>query len=107
MHNSNPININMPSKGCMLSKGQGYMTQFLSNSYSDTFNVFELNEVIKKEEATTLMKMSLYESGAKEPPRRRKVRERERRIQTLFQRFNGGNISIDLYLESFKHHTGL
>ena len=32
-------------------------------------------EVIKKEEATTWMKMSLYESGAKEPPRRRKVRE--------------------------------
>ena len=30
VHNSNPININMPSKGCMLSKGQGYMTQFLS-----------------------------------------------------------------------------
>ena len=29
------------------------------------------------------MKMSLYESGAKKPPRRRKVRERERRIQTL------------------------
>ena len=70
-------------------------------------NVFELIEVIKKEEATPRMKMSLYESGAKEPPRRRKVRERERRIQTLFQRFNGGNISIDLYLESFKHHTGL
>ena len=53
------------------------------------------------------MKMSLYESGAKEPPRRRKVRESERRIQTLFQRFNGGKISIDEYLESFKHHTGL
>ena len=53
------------------------------------------------------MKMSLYESGAKEPPRRRKVRERERRIQTLFQRFNGGNISIDEDLESFKHHSGL
>ena len=33
--------------------------------------------MIKKEEATTWMKMSLYESGAKEPPRRRKVRERE------------------------------
>ena len=52
------------------------------------------------------MKMSLYDSGAKEPPRRRKVRERERGIQTLFQRFSGGN-SIDEYLESFKHHTGL
>ena len=37
-------------------------------------NIFELIEVIKKEEATTKMKMHLYESGAKEPPWRRKVR---------------------------------
>ena len=46
-------------------------------------NVFELIEVIKKEEATTRMKMSLYESGAKEPPRRRKVREREKNPDSL------------------------
>ena len=70
-------------------------------------NIFELIEVIKKEEVTTRMKMQQFESGAQEPPRRRKVRERERRIQLLFQRFNGGTISIDEYLESFKHHTGL
>ena len=57
-------------------------------------------EVIKKEEVTMRMKMQQYESGAKEPPRRRKVREREQRIQTLFQRFNGGTISTDEYLES-------
>ena len=76
VHNSIPININMPSKGCMLSKGQGL-------PYSKRAS-----------------------KGAKEPPRRRKEK-REIRIQTLFQRFNGGNISIDEYLESFKHHTGL
>ena len=35
-------------------------------------NIFEWIEVIKKEEATTRMKISLYKSGAKEPPRRRK-----------------------------------
>ena len=48
--------------------------------------------------------MQQYEPGAKEPPQRR---EREQRIQTLFQISNGGTISIDEYLESFKHHTGL
>ena len=62
---------------------------------------------MKKEEATTKMKMQVCESGATGPPRRRRVRERERRIQTLFQRFNGGTISIDEYLEAFKHQTGL
>ena len=31
----------------------------------------------------------------------------EQRIQTLFQRFNGGTISTDEYLESLKHQTGL
>ena len=73
-------------------------------------NVFELIEVIKKEEATTRMKMSLYESGAKEPPSRRKGREKEREKNPDSPsevQFNGGNISIDEYLESFKHHTGL
>ena len=59
-------------------------------------NIFELIEVIKKEEAaTTWMKISLYESRAKEPPRRIK------------ERCNGRNTSIDEYLDSFKHHTGL
>ena len=46
-------------------------------------------------------------SGAKEPPRRRKIRQREQRIETLFQRFNGGTVSIDEYLDSFKYHTRL
>ena len=65
-------------------------------------NIFELIEIMKKEEATTKMKMQVCESGATGPPRRRRVRERERRIQTLFQRFNGGTISTDEYLEAFK-----
>ena len=52
---------------------------------------------------TTTLKV--VHSGAKEPSRRRKIRERERRIETLFQRFNGGTVSIDEYLDSFKNHT--
>ena len=39
--------------------------------------------MIKKEEAITQIKLSLYESGAKEPPRRRKVRERDREESRL------------------------
>ena len=60
-----------------------------------TPQIFELIEVIKKEEATTWMKISLYKSRAKEPPMRIK------------ERYNGRNTSIDEYLDSFKHHTGL
>ena len=84
----------------MLSKGQGYITQATQmpskvrcvEGWHSRLkkvvgmphpNIFELIEVIKKEEATTRMKMSLYESGAKEPPRRRKVREREKNPDSL------------------------
>ena len=55
--------------------------------------------------STTTLKV--VHSGANEPPRRRKIRERKRRIETLFQRFNGGTVSIDEYLDSFKYHTRL
>ena len=82
------------------------MAEFVqTNRGGKALHYMRVTCTIKSERAR--MKMSVYESGAKEPSRRRKVRERERRIQTLFQRFNGGNISIDEYLESFKHHTGL
>ena len=38
-------------------------------------NIFKLIEVQSQEEATIRMNVQLYESGAKEPPQRRKVRE--------------------------------
>ena len=60
-----------------------------------------LELITNKEEATTRMKMQLYESGAKEP---RNVREREQRVQTLFQQLIGG---ITEYWESFEYQTGL
>ena len=40
-------------------------------------------------------------------PRRRRLREKERRLQSLFQRFELGTISIDDYLKTVKHLTGL
>ena len=51
-------------------------------------NVYELVDVIKREEATSKLKLQQYESGAVLPARRRKVKERERRLTTLFDRFN-------------------
>ena len=65
-------------------------------------NVYKLADVIKREEATSKLKLQQYESGAVLPARRRKVRERERRLTALFDRFNNG----DLSLEAVKHQTG-
>ena len=36
---------------------------------------------------------------------RRRVKE-EKRMQTLFDRFNAGNISLEEYLGAIKHQTG-
>ena len=70
-------------------------------------NIFELVEVIKKEEATTRMKMQICEAGAAQAPRRRRVRENDRKLRALFDRFNSGNITLCEYLEALKHQTGL
>ena len=69
-------------------------------------NIFERIDVIKKEEATSKMKM--YETRTTQAPRK-KTWERVRRMQALFDRFNGGTMSIHLdeFLEAIKHQTGL
>ncbi len=70
-------------------------------------NIYELIDVIKKEDATTRMKLQLCESGARMQPRRMRIREREIRIQTLFSRFRSGALSINDFLEAIKYQTGL
>ena len=70
-------------------------------------NIYELVDVIKREEATTRMKLQLYETGAALPPRRRRYEEKEKRLQALFERFNAGATTLDDYLEAVKYQTGL
>ena len=53
------------------------------------------------------MRVQQLVAGASQAPRRRKVRDIERKLQTFFQRLELGAISIDDYLESVKYHTGL
>ena len=50
------------------------------------------------------MKTATFKSGATLPPR--KIREKEKRIQTLFECFNSGNCSLNDYLEAMKHLIG-
>ena len=61
---------------------QGFRSQRKIENCWDTTPPHLGADYQKKEEAMTKMKMQLYESGVKEP---RNVREREKRIQTLFQ----------------------
>ena len=70
-------------------------------------NVYELLEVIKREDSIATMKIQQLAVGGTQAPRRRKIRERERRLQTLFQRLELGSISLDEYLDAIKYHTGL
>ena len=70
-------------------------------------NVYELVEVIKREDSIATMKIQQLATGGTQAPRRRKIRERERRLETLFQRLELGSISLDEYLEAIKYHTGL
>ncbi len=65
-------------------------------------NIYELIEDIKEEEATTRMKMQLFESESQLPPRRRTVREKERRVQALFDRWNTGAMSTNDFLSAIK-----
>ena len=58
----------------------------------------------KREESITTMKVQQLLAGASLAPRRRCLREKERRLQSLFQGFELGTVSIDDYLE---HLTGL
>ena len=70
-------------------------------------NIFAWIEYIQREEAVTKAKIQSFRSGATARPRRRRMKEKEKRIQTLFDRFNAGNATLNEYLEAIKHLTGL
>ena len=62
-------------------------------------------EFIQREESVTKANIQSYRTGATSRQRRRCVKEKEKRIQTLFDRFNAGNINLKKYLRAIKHET--
>ena len=70
-------------------------------------NIFAWIDYIQREEAVTKAKIQSFRSGATARPRRRRMKEKEKRIQTLFDRFNAGGVTLDEYLSAIKHLTGL
>ena len=69
-------------------------------------NIFSWIEFMQREEAVTKAKIQSFRAGATVRQRRRRMKEKEKRIQTLFERFDGGEISLDEYLGVIKHQTG-
>ena len=47
-------------------------------------NIFEIVDVMKKQQACTEMKMERFESGATQPAWKKRYVDRDRRIRTLF-----------------------
>ena len=66
-------------------------------------NMFAWIEFIQREEAVTKAKIQSFMSGAMAQPRRCRMKEKEKRIQTVFDRFNAGDISLNEYLGAIKH----
>ena len=63
-------------------------------------------EFIQREESVTKAKIQSFRTGATSCQRRHRVKEKEKRIQTLIDRFNAGNISLNKFLGAIKHQTG-
>lgn len=70
-------------------------------------NIYSWVEYIQREEAVMKAKLANFRSGVTVRPRRRRMKEKEKRIQRLFDRFNGGTITLDDYMDAIKHLTGL
>ena len=70
-------------------------------------NIYSWVEFIQREEAVTKAKIQTLRLGATSCPQRHCVKEKEKRIEVLFDCFNGGTLSLDDYLEAIKHLTGL
>ena len=70
-------------------------------------NVFEVFEVMRKEQASSEMKLEQLELGDRAPPRKKRCIEKDNWISALFQRFKDGQYSLSNYLDAIKYQTGL
>ena len=62
-------------------------------------NILEVFEVMKKEQASSEMKLEQLELGrSRAPPRKKRFIEKDKRISALFERFKEGQYSLSDYL---------
>ena len=69
-------------------------------------NIFAWIKFVQREESVTKAKIQSYRTGATSCQRRCRVKEKENMMQTLFDHFNAGNISLEEYLGAIQHQTG-
>ena len=69
--------------------------------------IFEVFEVMKKEQASIEMKSEKLELGGRAPPRKKRLIEKENQISGPFERFKEGQNSHSNFLDAIKYQTGL
>ena len=62
---------------------------------------------MRKEQATTEMKLNQFEAGAMQPSQKRRYVQRDAKLTTLFERFQNGECNLAEYLAAVRHKTGL
>ena len=64
-------------------------------------------EAMRKEQASSEMKLEQLELGSRAPPRKKRCIERGNWISALFERLKDGQYSLSNYLDAIKYQTGL
>ena len=86
---------------------EGWHSRMKKSSASHTqTSLHGLTIYIQREEAVTKAKIQSFRSGATARQWRHCMKEKEKKIQTLFERFNTGGMSLNEYLAAISHLTG-
>ena len=83
---------------------EGWHSRLVGKSH---LNIFEIIDVMRKEQATMEMKFNQFEAGAMQPSQKRRYVQRDVRLSTLFERFQNGKCNLADYLAAVRHQTGL
>ena len=80
---------------------EGWHSQLKKIVGKSHFNLFEIMDVMPKEQATIDMKLNQFEDSAMLPPRKRRYVQRDENISTLSERFQNGrcNLYVADYLD--------
>ena len=66
-------------------------------------NVYKLVTVLKGEQALTELTIRRADTGAPPPPRRRKYRDLDTRLDRLLDQYRQGQLTTDNYLTALRH----
>ena len=70
-------------------------------------NIYKLIDVFKREQAASEVTLQQLETGANPPPRKKKYRQLEQRVERIKEKMSAGQMSISEYLDAIGHLIGL